>query len=55
VVAEEGSSEVVAFLRLVERINLAFVRTYSIRRNQPEQITVILLARMAVDRRHHGK
>ena len=55
VVVEEGSSEVVAFYASSTASILRSSAPTRIRRNQPEQIPAILLARMAVDKRHRGK
>ena len=55
VVVEEGSSEVVAFYASSTASILRSSAPTRIRRNQPEQIPAILLARMAVDQRHRGK
>jgi len=55
VVAEEGSPEVVAYYASSTASVLRAAAPPRARRNQPEQIPAILLARMAVDQRHKGK
>ena len=55
VVVEEGLSEVVAYYASSTASILRSSTPTRIRRNQPEQIPAILLARMAVDQRHAGK
>lgn len=55
VLVEEGSSDVVAFYASSTASVLRSSVSTRIRRNQPEQIPAILLARMAVDQRHKGK
>lgn len=55
VVAEDGSSDVVAYYASSTASILRASVPTRIRRNQPEQIPAILLARMAVDQRHKGK
>jgi GNAT superfamily N-acetyltransferase len=55
VLVEEGSSDVVAFYASSTASVLRSSVSTRIRRNQPEQIPAILLARMAVDPRHKGK
>lgn len=55
VLVEEGSSEVVAYYASSTASVLRSSVSTRIRRNQPEQIPAILLARMAVDQRDKGK
>lgn len=55
VVVEKGSSDVVAFYASSTASIMRASKPTRIRRNQPEQIPAILLARMAVDQRHRGK
>jgi GNAT superfamily N-acetyltransferase len=55
VLVEEGSAEVIAFYASSTASILRSSTPTRIRRNQPEQIPAILLARMAVDQRHTGK
>jgi GNAT superfamily N-acetyltransferase len=55
VAVEEGSSEVVAFYASSTASILRASVPTRIRRNQPEQIPAVLLARMAIDQRHQGK
>jgi GNAT superfamily N-acetyltransferase len=56
VVIEAGSSEVVAFYASATASVLRSSAPKAMRRNQPEEMPAILLARMAVDVRHsrHG-
>jgi GNAT superfamily N-acetyltransferase len=55
VVVEEGSADVVGYYASSTAAILRSSVPTPIRRNQPEQIPAILLARMAVDQRHTGK
>jgi GNAT superfamily N-acetyltransferase len=55
VVVEEGASDVVAYYASSTASIMRSSVPARVRRNQPEQIPAILLARMAVDRRHAGK
>lgn len=55
VVVEEGSSDVVAYYASSTASVMRSTAPARVRRNQPEQIPAILLARMAVDQRHRGK
>ena len=55
VVVEEGASDVVAYYASSIGSIMRSSAPTRVRKNQPEQIPAILLARMAVDRRHAGK
>jgi GNAT superfamily N-acetyltransferase len=55
VVVEQGSSDVIAYYASSTASILRASLPTRIRRNQPEQIPAILLARMAVDQRHKGR
>lgn len=55
VVVEEESSDVVAYYASSTGSVLRSSSPTRVRRNQPEQIPAVLLARMAVDQRHRGK
>ena len=55
VVVEEGSSDVVAYYASSTASVMRSSAPARMRKNQPEQLPAILLARMAVDRRHIGK
>lgn len=55
VVLEGDSPQVVAYYASSTGAVLRSAAPARIRRNQPEQIPAILLARMAVDQRHRGK
>lgn len=55
VVVEDGSSDVVAYYASSTASIMRGSVPTRVRRNQPEQIPAILLARMAVDQRHKGK
>ncbi len=55
VVVEDGSPDIVAYYASATASILRSDAPSRIRRNQPEQIPAILLARMAVDKRHKGK
>jgi len=54
VVVETGSREVVAFYASATASILRSSTPQRMRRNQPAEMPAILLARMAVDRRHKG-
>jgi len=54
VVVEEGSLDVVAYYGSSTGSVLRSAASTRIRRNQPEQIPAIVLARLAVDNRHKG-
>ena len=55
VVIESGSHEVVAFYASATASILRSSTPKNMRRNQPEEMPAILLARMAVDSRHTGR
>ena len=55
VVVEEASRNVVAYYGSSTGSILRSAAPTRIRRNQPEQIPAIVLARLAVDQRHNGK
>jgi len=55
VVVEEGSQSVIAYYASSTGAILSAEATTRVRRNQPDQIPAILLARLAVDQRHRGK
>ena len=55
VVVEDGSPAVIAYYASSTASILRSTAPTRIRRNQPEQIPAILLARLAVDERHKGK
>ena len=55
VVVETGTREVVAFYASATASILRSSTPKSMRRNQPEEMPAILLARMAVDSRHSGR
>ncbi|MGP0029770.1 MAG: GNAT family N-acetyltransferase [Acidimicrobiales bacterium] len=54
VVVEESFSDVVAYYASSTASIMRSAAPTRVRKNQPEQIPAILLARMAVDRRHTG-
>lgn len=55
VVVEEASSNVVGYYASSTASVLRLSAPTRIRRNQPQQIPAVLLARLAVDQRHKGK
>jgi GNAT superfamily N-acetyltransferase len=55
VVVEAGSRDVVAFYASATASILRSSAPEPMRRNQPEEMPAILLARMAVDSRHHRR
>jgi GNAT superfamily N-acetyltransferase len=55
IVVEESSSDVVAYYASSTASILRSAAPTRLRKNQPEQVPAILLARMAVDQRHTGK
>jgi GNAT superfamily N-acetyltransferase len=55
VAIEDGTPDVVAYYASSTASILRSSAPTRIRRNQPEQIPAILLARLAVDQRHKGK
>lgn len=55
VVCQEGSSQVVGFYSLATGSVTHSISPGSLRRNMPDPIPVIILARLAVDKRFHGK
>ncbi|MGQ3904816.1 GNAT family N-acetyltransferase [Mixta calida] len=55
VVCREGSSQVVGFYSLATGSVTHAIATGGLRRNMPDPIPIIILARLAVDMHFHGK